>query len=164
MKLAGASSTLTAWDSCTNLWRDLRLSLSANSNRHVPTKLLPLFYLLSAHRFTMQHSRAFILLALLACLCHQVASLAIDVRANTQECFFEDLDLGDKMTITFQVRAPFGWAHIKLLWLLDALRAQPCGFRVKCVPLATLVSLTSADGVFDLCRSAMVATWTLTFG
>lgn len=56
----------------------------------------------------MQHSRAFILLALLACLCHQVASLAIDVRANTQECFFEDLDLGDKMTITFQVRAPFG--------------------------------------------------------
>ncbi|GAB5586567.1 p24 complex component [Umbelopsis nana] len=51
----------------------------------------------------MQHSRAFILLTLLVCLCQQVASLAVNVRANTQECFFEDLDVGDKMTITFQV-------------------------------------------------------------
>jgi hypothetical protein len=52
----------------------------------------------------MQHSTAFILLALLVCLCQQVASLAIDVQANSQECFFEELDPGDKMTITFQVR------------------------------------------------------------
>jgi hypothetical protein len=62
---------------------------------------------------TMQHSRAFILLALLVCLCQQVASLAIDVRANTQECFFEELDVGDKMTVTFQVRLPYDWGPVR---------------------------------------------------
>lgn len=55
----------------------------------------------------MQLSRAFILSALLVCLFQQVASLAIDVLANTQECFFEELDVGDKMTVTFQVRPPY---------------------------------------------------------
>ncbi|CAM0141538.1 p24 complex component [Umbelopsis sp. WA50703] len=51
----------------------------------------------------MQHSRTVVLLVLLACICHRVASLAINVQADTQECFFEDLDVGDKMTVTFQV-------------------------------------------------------------
>ncbi|KAG2178121.1 hypothetical protein INT43_003374 [Umbelopsis isabellina] len=51
----------------------------------------------------MQHSRAVVLLVLLACICQRVASLAINVQADTQECFFEDLDVGDKMTVTFQV-------------------------------------------------------------
>lgn len=52
----------------------------------------------------MQHSRAVVLLlVLLACICQRVASLAINIQADTEECFFEDLDVGDKMTVTFQV-------------------------------------------------------------
>lgn len=70
----------------------------------------------------MQHSRAFILLALLVCLFQQVASLAIDVRANTQECFFEELDVGDKMTVTFQVRQLHDWMQ-SVLHRVDAVTA-----------------------------------------
>ncbi|KAJ2965058.1 hypothetical protein NQZ79_g121 [Umbelopsis isabellina] len=51
----------------------------------------------------MQHSRAVVLLVLLACICQRVASLAINVQADTQECFFEDLDVGDKMTTSSSI-------------------------------------------------------------
>lgn len=48
-------------------------------------------------------SKFALLLITLVCLVKTSLTLSIDVPAHENECFFEDLDLGDKMTVTYQV-------------------------------------------------------------
>ncbi|KAG0170765.1 p24 complex component [Apophysomyces sp. BC1034] len=47
-------------------------------------------------------SRLYLILALI-CLIRAATSLSIDVAPHSQECFFENLNEGDKMTISYQV-------------------------------------------------------------
>ncbi|KAI7904331.1 emp24/gp25L/p24 family/GOLD-domain-containing protein [Cokeromyces recurvatus] len=51
----------------------------------------------------MSNKLTLLLLVALACILNTVSSLSINIPANEQECFFEELHLNDKLTITYQV-------------------------------------------------------------
>lgn len=44
--------------------------------------------------------------AVLFAVFQTVTSINVDIPPHGKECFFEDLAVGDKMTVTFQVNAP----------------------------------------------------------
>lgn len=47
----------------------------------------------------------FLVLLTLLCWAAFAKCISVDIPAHGKECFFEDLSVGEKMTVTFQVRA-----------------------------------------------------------
>ncbi|KAI8098926.1 emp24/gp25L/p24 family/GOLD-domain-containing protein [Halteromyces radiatus] len=45
----------------------------------------------------------FITLTIAFCLFATINALSVDIQPHSEECFFEDLDVGDKLTVSYQV-------------------------------------------------------------
>lgn len=64
------------------------------------------FFIFHANPERLMSTRAaacLFLVLLLACLLHTAHPASINIPAHGKECFFEELNKGDRMTITFQV-------------------------------------------------------------
>jgi hypothetical protein len=42
-------------------------------------------------------------IAALFCLFYLIHAISIDIEPHNEECFFEDMNIGDRLTVTFQV-------------------------------------------------------------
>ena len=58
-----------------------------------------------------------LVIATLVCLLKTVNAISIDIPAHSQHCFFEELAVGDKMTVTFQVHLALLLSLLLLLLL-----------------------------------------------
>ncbi|CAL1700560.1 unnamed protein product [Somion occarium] len=83
-----------------------------------------------------------------------VLSHMIEVPASKKECFFEDLHVNDKMTVTYQVG---GGGHLDIdFWLTDP-EGQALDKRIK--QTTGTASMTAAkDGRYEYCFSNQMST------
>ncbi|KAI0068887.1 supernatant protein factor C-terminal domain-containing protein [Artomyces pyxidatus] len=103
---------------------------------------------------THPHSIFILSLSILSLLLNLVSAHLIEVVASQKECFFEDLHINDKMTVTYQVG---GGGHLDIdFWIAD-----PDGTAVgKHIKQSTgTVSITAAkDGRHEYCFSNQMST------
>lgn len=45
----------------------------------------------------------FFALVAASCLLHTIHAISVDIQPHSEECFFEDMDIGDKLTVSYQV-------------------------------------------------------------
>ncbi|TCD67001.1 p24 complex component [Steccherinum ochraceum] len=89
-----------------------------------------------------------------AILCHLVQGHMIDVPASKKECYFEDLHVNDKMTVTYQVG---GGGHLDIDFWLTSPSGLAMGKHIK--QSTGSISITAEqDGRHEYCFSNQMST------